>query len=389
MKLFRRAIELCESLAADFPSVPDYRYQLAIAFDNLSLFLFGDDCAAEAEQSWRRAVELEEKLVADSPSVPRYKKRLAISCGNLGELIWEEGRHQDAEPLLRRCVALFEELVADSPADRVCRRCLASDRVDLGRFLAETGRTLEAEHEFRRAIPLCEKLAAEDPSDVGPVAGLAACRQLLADILYQTGRPSEAEQEYRQVIALLAKEGDGLSLALAGVLATCLDHRIRDPQTAIALAKRAQDQRPDSPDHWNAIGVVNYRAGDWEAPPKRWRSQNSSVRAAAPPAGSTWPWPTGNKETGRRHVRHTVMECSGWRSITRGTRSWFAYAPKPQSCSVCPTTRSHPPRRRNTPSNARSRESPRSSLSRPCENPSGTVIRRREVAGPARDVLLA
>ncbi len=52
---------------------------------------------------------------------------------------------------------------------------------------------------------------------------------------------------------------------LALNLATCPEAKLRDPQRAVKLAKRAVELAPQEGGHWNTMGVAHYRAGDWHA----------------------------------------------------------------------------------------------------------------------------
>ena len=59
-------------LAADFPSVPAYRQELARSHNNLGNLLVGLGKREEAEAAYRAALEIQEQLAADFPSVPEY-----------------------------------------------------------------------------------------------------------------------------------------------------------------------------------------------------------------------------------------------------------------------------------------------------------------------------
>src|SRR5262249_50938537 len=52
---------------------------------------------------------------------------------------------------------------------------------------------------------------------------------------------------------------------LAWHLATDRDPKIRDPERAVALAKKAVELAPDVGTYWNTLGAAHYRAGDWKA----------------------------------------------------------------------------------------------------------------------------
>ena len=51
---------------------------------------------------------------------------------------------------------------------------------------------------------------------------------------------------------------------LARLLANHPDDAKRDPERAIALARKSVDQSPRDADLWNTLGVAYYRAGKWD-----------------------------------------------------------------------------------------------------------------------------
>src|SRR5262249_51542834 len=53
--------------------------------------------------------------------------------------------------------------------------------------------------------------------------------------------------------------------SLAWLLATCTDAKLRDPDRAVELAKKAVELAPKAGAIWNTLGVAHYRAGDWKA----------------------------------------------------------------------------------------------------------------------------
>jgi tetratricopeptide (TPR) repeat protein len=52
--------------------------------------------------------------------------------------------------------------------------------------------------------------------------------------------------------------------ALAWLLATCPDAKLRDPRQAVGLAEKATRRAPNEADCWRALGVAHCRAGNWK-----------------------------------------------------------------------------------------------------------------------------
>jgi tetratricopeptide (TPR) repeat protein len=62
-----------------------------------------------------------------------------------------------------------------------------------------------------------------------------------------------------------APDHPGAHSALAWLLATCPDAKLRDPHQAVELARKAVQLAPKAGDHWTTLGVAHYRAGDGKA----------------------------------------------------------------------------------------------------------------------------
>jgi tetratricopeptide (TPR) repeat protein len=66
VEAFSQASAAASKLVADFPTVPNYRQELARSHNNLALMLVSQGHQAEAEEHYRQAIELKKNLVADS-----------------------------------------------------------------------------------------------------------------------------------------------------------------------------------------------------------------------------------------------------------------------------------------------------------------------------------
>jgi tetratricopeptide (TPR) repeat protein len=78
------------------------------------------------------------------------------------------------------------------------------------------------------------------------------------------GRPDQAARDFSKAIALDPKDA-GAPNALARLLATCPDAKVRDPHKAVQLAGIAVQRAPKVGDYWNTRGLAHYRAGNWKA----------------------------------------------------------------------------------------------------------------------------
>jgi tetratricopeptide (TPR) repeat protein len=167
---------------------------------------------------------------------------------NLGIVLWEQDRLDEAISEFRKAI----ELAPDR----------APFYTNLGVALMAQERLVEAITEYRKAIEL-------DPDH--PIhyfnLGIALMKQ---------GKPGEATAQFRKAIGKSEVRlndnsyANRLHLANSATnwswdLATATDESDRDPANAVELANLAIKLQPDNPNHWNNLGVAQYRAANWQA----------------------------------------------------------------------------------------------------------------------------
>jgi tetratricopeptide (TPR) repeat protein len=128
----RQALALQKQLAADFPSRPDYRKELAISYYSLSDLLRATARPKEAETACRDALALQKQLVADFPTRPDYRRELALSYNSLGNLLDDSGRPMEGEPAYREALPIQKQLAAEFPTLSDYQNDLAVTLTNLG-----------------------------------------------------------------------------------------------------------------------------------------------------------------------------------------------------------------------------------------------------------------
>jgi tetratricopeptide (TPR) repeat protein len=103
----------------------------------------------------------------------------------------------------------------------------------------------------------CEILCREAEGLMGPVTAKELAAEEAALIQGQLAQAREA-------VRLKPDSGGDLN-ELAWLLATCSDSKLRDPQQAVTLARKAVELNPKQGNWWNTLGVAHYRAGDAKA----------------------------------------------------------------------------------------------------------------------------
>lgn len=130
---------------------------------------------------------------------------------------------------------------------------------------------------------LDEALAAYDRA-IGLDPSLALAHSNRGSILWSLHRLDEALVEYDRAIQL--DPSDALALnTLAWFLAICPDQRLRDPERAVEVAKRAIARASEEGSLWNTLGVALYRTGEFEESRKA-LVKSMELRSG----GDPWDW---------------------------------------------------------------------------------------------------
>ena len=189
---FRAALAIHEKLAADFLTMPEYRWGLAAARTNLGTVMKQEGKHDEAEAAYRAALGVLEKLADDFPAVPKYRENLAKTHNNLASVLDDQGKRVEAEAVCRAALPGREKLAADFPTVPEYRRGLAGSWINLGWILTGLDKHDEAEAAWCAALGILEKLAADFPTIPKYREELSVARQNLARAHLRKGDWDEA-----------------------------------------------------------------------------------------------------------------------------------------------------------------------------------------------------
>jgi tetratricopeptide (TPR) repeat protein len=188
----------------------------------------------EAEQDYDQAVGIQKQLAAEFPSRPEFRGDLARSHISRGVLLRTMGRPQAAEQDYDQAVSLLKKLSAEFPSRPEFRQSLATSHNNRGNLLFDSARLQAAERDYDQALSIRRQLAAEFPnqpdrrSDLASTCGnLAVLHRLqgnwaTAKRLLLEGRPHHLaslkanprhptyRQFYRKHLAMLTAAHAGL-----------------------------------------------------------------------------------------------------------------------------------------------------------------------------------
>ena len=257
-----------QDLLDALPDVPDFQANLGQVELNLGQLLHELGLNPAAKPRLEEARTIFAGLSSKHRGVVEYPERWAITNVSLAQVLSDSGDQGAAETMLRSAIQSLEALrqVDETPAHR---ELSAVARSNLARVLHQVGRHEDARKEFTVAITDLQALAEEDCGMLGFRDDLAWTYSHRGDLLLDLGQAGEAGADYDKVVTLrqqLVQDSPDAHYAyrLAWFLANCRDAARRQPEAAIKLATQAKDLAPANPAYWNALGVAQYRAGQWQ-----------------------------------------------------------------------------------------------------------------------------
>jgi eukaryotic-like serine/threonine-protein kinase len=201
---YRMAINLREKLAAQMPTSADCHNDIAETYNNLALLQSDVGNKAEAEATYRKALAVYDKLAADFPTAD-YRRQMALCINGLGVLLKNLRRNDEAVVCTRRAIEVQATLAAEFPDVPEHRGTLALFHNSLGNVLANLGKAADADTAYRRALEVQEQLVADYPVLPTYRQSLAKGYNNLAIAAIKLGKPADAEAAYRRALSIHEK----------------------------------------------------------------------------------------------------------------------------------------------------------------------------------------
>jgi tetratricopeptide (TPR) repeat protein/serine/threonine protein kinase len=179
------------------------------------------------------------KAIADYTQAIAVDPKSAPTWTNRGLAYFQLGQAEKAIADLSRAIALDPKHV--------------SAWAGRGAVYHELGQMDKAVPDLTRAIDL-------GPND----SQLVVLYLLRAHANHRLGHFEKARTDYQMALRRAPTHAAAHN-ALAWLLATCPDAKVRDPDQAVASARKAVKIAPEKAIYWKTLGVALYRAGDWRA----------------------------------------------------------------------------------------------------------------------------
>ena len=239
---YSAALDLQKQLAADFPTRPEFRQELARSHNNLGILLRDTGRLKEAEAAYGAALDLQRQLAADFPNQPDLRNELAGTCVNLAVLCNQRRDFQAAKAYLEEARPHHQAALKANPRHPIYRQFLRNNLWTLARAnaglldqasavqVAETirdlgwdppGNAYDAARALARCIPIAAKhdeLDAAQREEAATFYGDAAMKLLrdavgkgykdVAHLKKDTDLdPLRQRDDFRKLVAELEEKG--------------------------------------------------------------------------------------------------------------------------------------------------------------------------------------
>jgi tetratricopeptide (TPR) repeat protein len=186
----------------------------------------------------------------------------------LGNTLQMKGQSRAAEQEYRQAVGLLAQVVQDWPGEIFYRSYLTMLCNGYGRLLFEGGKRSEASQQYRQSIEHCRQLQKEPKGELANAVRFIESLTLMGDLLLAEGDRKGASAHYHEALGLaekLAAQNERFDGELAWFFVSCRHPDFSNPARALGLAKKAVDRsKGTDADHWNTLGVAEYRLGNWK-----------------------------------------------------------------------------------------------------------------------------
>ncbi len=196
------ALALQERLAAAFPAIATYRFEIVLTHNEFSKLWRSLDRNSEGAETLRKAAVLLDDLMAGDPTNVEYRVQRALVDTARGSALHSLKQPKGSEASFREAITVLDELAARFPTEIEHRTKAAIARNNLAVLMEDEGRIDEAEALQRHNLALWEELAAGDAVNPDYRSKVALTVDNLAPLLEKSGRKEEAERSLRRVAEL-------------------------------------------------------------------------------------------------------------------------------------------------------------------------------------------
>jgi len=202
---FQQAADIFEALATDFPDETDFQVRLADSYISLGNVERDFGNWDISRQHYLKALDLQSRLVRDFPESKDFQIGIARSHWGLAFLNKRQDRKAESTGHYQKAIAVYEDLAeatSETPESLEYRHTVAQLRREFGVMLSDSGDDDLGAEQLAMALPILQDIADQFPSMPRYQAKLAQAHRDYGQILGFLDRPSEAGSQFEKAVQI-------------------------------------------------------------------------------------------------------------------------------------------------------------------------------------------
>jgi serine/threonine protein kinase/predicted negative regulator of RcsB-dependent stress response len=201
-RLYRRAHDIAQMLAAANPNDAEEQRNLAISFERLGNVFLKIGRTNDALAVFENDLKIRRVLAEAAPSDTQKHRDLSTSLNNLGNVFLNLGRTDDALSRFQDGLIIRRVLAEANPNDAQKQSELSNSFKNVGDAFLRLGRTDDALSRFQDALNIRRALSEADPNDAHKQHGLSHSLNNLGDVLLIHGRTDDALSRFQEALTI-------------------------------------------------------------------------------------------------------------------------------------------------------------------------------------------
>ena len=220
-------------------------------------------------QEYRDLLRTLEQISSADPTNAEARRLVAYGYRKVGGVLEGLGQVNEALADYAKAATVNQGLLDADPGNAQAGMSLAITLRYIGDLQAKTGNSPAALRNYQKVLEILDRLSAAEPDNVLVAGRRAEMFIFVADVLAKSGKPDEASRMTTaglQIASRLAARQDATPdelLEYAGHFLHCTPAALRQPQAAVACARRAVEKyRGPNSDALELLAEAYFQAGD-------------------------------------------------------------------------------------------------------------------------------
>ena len=151
---YDRAIQQYTRLLANYPTNPEWQFELTRAWNDLGISYARQADYTNANAAFSQALLLRENLIQIQPTNTWWLGAYGVTACNLGQVCRHLGRLDQAGDYLHKAESVFRQWLAAEPSSSLVKRRLATVLGAVGHLASERGQFDEANRAYANNLQL-------------------------------------------------------------------------------------------------------------------------------------------------------------------------------------------------------------------------------------------